>query len=142
MPMKVFNSGVRPKAGIPEPTVAEQLFLNLLEADLKDDDTLPTCDMTDDDCSLNDEFGSDYGNDYIDDPKLYATNTSINESKYETANIDKVVRACTHLDQTQQNNLREVLDCYPKLFDNELGTYPDEQIHLDLRDDAVPHCQP
>ena len=42
----------------------------------------------------------------------------------------------------QQNDLREVLKKYPKLFDNELGTYPDEKIHLDLKEGAVPHCQP
>jgi hypothetical protein len=37
---------------------------------------------------------------------------------------------------------RTVLERYPKLFDNELGTYRDEKIHLDLKEGAVPHCQP
>ena len=148
VPMKVFNSGVKPVNGIPEPTVAEQLFLNMIEADLEDDNTVPTCDMTEcsDDDSVNDDLygDSDYGNDHIEDDEVYAAEKSgdINVSKYETADIDQVVRGCTHLDQTQQNDLREVLDKYPKLFDNELGTYPDEKIHLDLKDDAVPHCQP
>ena len=31
-----------------------------------------------------------------------------------------------------------VLEKYPKLFDNQLGTYPDEKIHLDLKPDAIP----
>ena len=63
-------------------------------------------------------------------------------SKYETADIDEIVRRCSHLNQVQQNELRNVLSKYPKLFYNERGTYPDERIHLDLKDDAVPHCQP
>ena len=67
---------------------------------------------------------------------------TINVSKYEAANIDKVVKSCTHLSQVEQNKLREVLQRYPKLFDNHLGTYPDEKIHLDLKPDAIPHCTP
>ena len=72
---------------------------------------------------------------------MYAAE-GIQESKYETADIDKVVRFCTHLDLVQQNGLRAVLEKYPTLFNNQLGTYPDEQTHLDLKPDAVPHCQP
>ena len=40
----------------------------------------------------------------------------------------------------QQNDLRAVLEKYPVLFNNELGVYPDELIHLDLLDDTVPHA--
>ena len=143
VPMKAFNSfDTKSRNGIPEPTVAEQLYLNMIEADLEDDNTAPTCDMTecdDDDYSLNDEDDSDIGNDHADGD-VYVS--ELGESKYEAADIDKVVRSCTHLDQTQQNDLRETLEKYPKLFDNELGTYPDEKIHLDLKEGAVPHCQP
>lgn len=130
---------------IKEPSPAEQLFMNCLEEDLEDDNTLPTCDMTD--CSsvnLNDDLDEfDIGDEQAVDNDLYAQGASkIAESKYDTADIDQVVRSCTHLNQVQQNDLRSVLEKYNKLFDNELGTYPDEKIHLDLRDDAVPHCQP
>ena len=147
VPMKVFTRELNNPYGIKEPSVAEQLFLDLMEADLEDDATLPTCDTThlsDDDYSLNDEFYSDHGDDQaFDDDDVYAADSQdIKESKYEIADIDKVVRSCTHLDQTQQNDLREVLDRYPTLFNNELGTYPDEKIHLDLKEGAVPHCQP
>jgi hypothetical protein len=118
-----------------------------LEADLEDDDTYPTCDTThfsDDDYSLYDEFFSDHGDgDQIIDDDVYAADSKdINVSKYETADIDKVVQTCTHLDQTQQNDLHAVLERYPKLFDHELGTYPNEKIHLDLKEGAVPHYQP
>ena len=41
----------------------------------------------------------------------------------------------------KKNGLRNVLSKYPKFFDNELGTYPDKRIHLDLKEDAVPYCQ-
>ena len=138
VPMKQYPS----KAAETEPSFAEQLFLNALEADLEDDDTLPTCDMTDDEEEdfPNDEEFSERGNDHAMDKDLYPS--SINVSKYETADINLVVRSCTHLSQEQQNQLEEVLSRYPTLFNNKLGTYPDETIHLDLNDDAVPHCQP
>ena len=40
---------------LPEPTEVEILFYNLIEEDLEDDITLPTCDLTDDEQSCNDE---------------------------------------------------------------------------------------
>ena len=58
------------------------------------------------------------------------------------AEINEIVQVCSHLNQVQQNGLRDVLSKYSKLFDNEIGTYPDERINLDLKDDAVPHFQP
>jgi hypothetical protein len=94
---------------IKEPTLAEQFYLNAMGADLEDDDTLPTCDMTDcsdDDASMNDEFDdSEYGNDhtYESCKEQHEESTdnatkSINESKYDLSDIDQVVRSCTHLD--------------------------------------------
>ena len=126
----------------PEPTVAEMMLMDMMEADLEDDDTLPTCAETV--CSLDDEFDDfENGNEHAmdQDEDMYASD-DIKESKYDKADIDKVVRSCSHLSQEQQNDLRGVLDKYDKLFDNELGCYPDEKIHLDLKDNAVPHCQP
>ena len=66
-----------------------------------------------------------------------ADGAEMRESKCEAADIDKVVRSCTHLDQKQQNDPCQVLEKCPKLFDNELGTHPDERMHLDLKPDAV-----
>ena len=100
VPMKSFPPAQGPK----EPSFAEQLFLNALEADLEDDDTLPTCDLTDDeeeDFPDDEEPFSDRGNDHAVDKDLYSS--SINVSKYETADIKQVVRSCTHLSQEQQN---------------------------------------
>ena len=128
----------------PEPTPAEQLYLDILETELEDDNTLPTYDLTEtnENNVLNDKFyeDSEQGNDHNE---MYQTEKKqINVSKYETADIDEIVRRCSHLNQVQQNWLRNVLSKYPIFFDNKLGTYPDEQIHLDLKDDTVPHCQP
>ena len=68
VPMRPFPQ-VNTKKGIEDPTPAEQLFLDALEADLEDDDTLPACDLTDDedDLSLNDDYNSDEGNDHAMD---------------------------------------------------------------------------
>ena len=108
---------------------------------------MPTCDLTDcsdDDYPLNDDFESDKGDDHIIDADVYAqeSKTAINLSKYDNPDIDQVVRSCNHLSQQQQNDLRDVLSKYPVLFNNTLGTYPDEKIHLDLKENAIPHCQP
>ena len=140
--MKSFPNTIS-KNGVKEPTTAEQLYLNMLEADLEDDDTLPTCDMTDcSDMYLDDEFDDfDKGNEHAVDSEVFESQ-EIKTSLYEQTDIDQVVRTCRHLSQEQQNKLRDVLSKYPKLFNGELGTYPDEQIHLDLKPDAVPHCQP
>ena len=103
-----------------------------------------TCDLTesDEDDFLNDKFyeDSEQGNDHS---KMYqSVNKQINVSKYETADIDEIVQGCSHLNQVQQNGLRYVLSKYSIVFDNELGTYTEERIHLDLKDDTVPHFQP
>ena len=142
--MKQFPSTKTSIHGVKDPTPAMQLYLNDLEADLEDDATLPTCCSTDDE---DDDFDDDYdsfqqGNDQAVDSDLYQGDRTINESKYENADINQVVRSCTHLPLEQQNKLREVLERYPILFNNELGTYPDEKIHLDLKEDAIPHCNP
>jgi hypothetical protein len=149
--MQAFPSpAIAKKTAVKEPTLTEQYYFDTMEADLEDDDTLPTCDMTacseDDDGSMNDEFDdSEYGHDHAyescqekQDDSTDDAMKAINESKYRSADIDQVVRACTHLDLTKQNNLRSVLEKYPTLFNNQLGCYPDELIHLDLREDAAP----
>ena len=60
IPMQVFPTSKRDKYKSavmePEPTAAEVLFYDLIEEDLEDDITLPTCDMTNHDASWNDEL--------------------------------------------------------------------------------------
>ena len=47
VPFKVFDQKLGNPYGLDEPTVPEQLLMEMLESDLEDDNTLPTCDMTD-----------------------------------------------------------------------------------------------
>ena len=63
-------------------------------------------------------------------------------SKCESADIDTVVHGCQHLSQEKQNSLHSVLSKCPVLFNNQLGAYPEEKIHLDLKNNVVPFCQP
>ena len=86
------------------------------------------------DCDIDDEdIDIDIGEAYVEDPSK-----DIKASRYEDTDIHKTCRSATHLSQNQQNDLYAVLSKYTKLFDNKLGKYTDEQIHLDLRPDAVP----
>ena len=128
----------------PEPTPAERLYLDILEAGLEDDNTLQTYDLTEtnENDFLNDEFyeDSEQGNDHND--MYQAEKKQITMSKYEMADIDEIVRRCSHLNQVQQNGIRNVLSKYLNFFDNKLVTYLDVRIRLDLKEDAVPHFQP
>ena len=69
----------------------------------------------------------------------YATSSEILPSSYEAADLNKVVRSCTHLSQDQQNQLYDVLSRYPKLFDGNLRCYTEEKIHLDVDPSIPPH---
>jgi len=140
---------------VAEPSPAEMLFLDHLEYDIEQCDC--GCDETV--CSdsgsemsevevnlLNDEcLHSDQGNDQAEvmEEENAATlgykSKTILPSKYEGASVQEVVRKCTHLSQKQQNELAEVLEKYKALFTPKLGRYPHEKIHLELREDAIPH---
>ena len=118
VPMQPFPSSDATKG---DPSPAEQLYMDMMEADLEDDDTLPTCDMTEEgDCDyfLDDEDETFDDRNREDNYQETTTKGEIKESKYETANIDEVVRSCSHLSQNQQNDLRDVLCKYPTLFNN------------------------
>ena len=59
VPMRPFPTSNAAKGNFSaDPSPAEQLYMDMMEADLEDDDTLPTCDRTEeDDCNyfLDDE---------------------------------------------------------------------------------------
>ena len=120
--VKVFDHQQQNPHGLKEPSVAEELCMDMLETNLGDDDTLPACDLTD--CSsLCDNDENDWQDNHND---MFATFGDINVSTCKSADINKVVRSCQHLSQNQQNNPRNVLEKCPCLFDNRLGTHPDK----------------
>ena len=60
------------------------------------------------------------------------------EAKYEPANIDVEVDKCTHLDERQRNDLKELLRKHSKLFDGSLGQWKGSPYKIDVQPDAVP----
>ena len=68
--MKVYERSYERKFGdgtkLVDLTMAEKLFYDAMEEDLEDDDTLPTCDMTDDGSLDDDLLESEIGNDHAD----------------------------------------------------------------------------
>ena len=63
---------------------------------------------------------------------------SIEDADYQPTSINDVVARCTHLNPQQQNDLHKLLSRFTKLFSGNLGYYPHEQIHLELKQDAQP----
>ncbi len=65
----------------------------------------------------------------------------IKDSKYEKQDLLRVSKDQKHLTQDQRNQLYAVLQKYQDLFEGTLGTWPDEEVTVELRKDAVPyHC--
>jgi hypothetical protein len=62
----------------------------------------------------------------------------IKHSKYEATSPEQVIMLQKHLNQTQQQDLLNVLKIHSKLFDGKLGKYPHQKIHLDVKSDAQP----
>lgn len=128
VPMRSFPTQAKSENELPEPPPVEQLFLNVIQSDLEDNDAKSNNDSENGDCHA------------ILDNDLHKEDIEV--SKCAAADIDKVVQLCAHLPQDQQNKSRDALAKCPIPFNNELGTCPDEQVHLDLKEDVVPHCQP
>ena len=65
--------------------------------------------------------------------------STILDAKYEKVDIDDLIEEhCSHLGKVQQNQLKEVLIKYDKLFDGVLKEYPGQPMHIDLQPDASP----
>ena len=68
---------------------------------------------------------------------------TILHSKYEKVDTDEVARQQKHLTVKQQNDLKNLLNKYTKLFSGKLGKYPHRKVHLDVKPNAVPKtCRP
>jgi len=68
---------------------------------------------------------------------MYAIN--INESKYDAADPVKIAESCTHLTKEQCKNLTNLPTKFLKLFNNELKSFTDEKIYLDIDPTVTPH---
>jgi len=105
-------------------------------------------DAFDDDLFDNDEIHFVSDDPMPQDGSYHATptnsfanpNLTLASNKYKAVDINNWVESnCKHLDSSKRQSLAEVLIKYPSLWDNKLGTYPDNKVHLELSDDAVPH---
>ena len=65
----------------------------------------------------------------------------IMDAKYEKQDLLRVTQDQKHLDKEQRDLLHALLSKFADLFAGELGTWPDEEISVELTKDAVPyHC--
>ena len=96
---------------------------------------------------MDSEEGNDHAVEFLlgeeeedGDEEVYGYKSKkIKPSEYEGANVEQVVRSCSHLSLDKQNDLQAVLNKYPKLCNAKLGVYPKEKIHLDLDANVEPH---
>ena len=69
--------------------------------------------------------------------------STILDAKYQPADLDKVVKECSHLQKEEQVKLRQLLERYKTLFDGTLGKWKDLAYDVELKEDAKPyHARP
>ena len=56
------------------------------------------------------------------------TAAPILDAKYEKVNIDDVIAEQSHLSESQQKDLKSLLEKHEKLFDGTLGVYPHKNV--------------
>jgi transposase InsO family protein len=67
----------------------------------------------------------------------------IQDSLYQATPIPTLVSQQTHLDEKQRADLQTILEKYTRLFNGQLGLYPNYQVHLELHDNVSPiHMRP
>ena len=141
VPMKLYPSK-SPDATDHEPTIAEAMLWELLEADLEDDDIFDgDPDGPEHDVPPAEESETAFLTEEEERQAKEAGYKSkvILPSHYKRVDVQEVARSCTHLPLHQQNELAQTLEQYPTLFDGKLKVYKSEKIHLVLKDDAVPY---
>jgi hypothetical protein len=75
---------------------------------------------------LDEEMGEEYG----------YKSKKILHSKYEQVEVLELSKQQTHLTPEQQADLARLWSKFTKLFSGQLGAYPHQKVHLDLKDDA------
>lgn len=132
--------------------IGEQLMIDYMEDHLYDlkihpsnDDAFAPAPASDEEEASSvlddDDFDEDEPENDVSSSSARDTfKADIGSARYDHHEVHDVVRRCTHLSQDQQNQLYDVLSKFPKLFNNELGVYPHEQIHLEVQENATPHA--
>ena len=77
----------------------------------------------------------------IDDPTERLA--KITDAKYSPADLNEIVSDLNHLNASEREQLRELLDKCEKLFDGTVGTWKGEPYHIQLKEGATPyHSKP
>ncbi len=63
---------------------------------------------------------------------------TILDTKYQAARPEQVAEQQQHLTAAQRDDIQRLVATYPKLFSNELRSYPNRKIHLELEPGAIP----
>ena len=83
---------------------------------------------------------SQFGIDWFDPT---CCSIEILNAKYDPVSTDKVIEQCSHLNKNQKEELRTVLQDFPKLLSGKLGVYPHHKFHIDVDLQAKPiHARP
>jgi hypothetical protein len=80
---------------------------------------------------------------HVEDPSSIKESVSrlkhILDAKYDKADLPEVCRTATHLKPEQQQKLLKLLQKYEILFDGTLGSWSNEEYHIDLKEGAQPY---
>jgi len=77
---------------------------------------------------------------YIHDSDLVAEaiarTKKILDAHYEAADIDQIISTCYNLTDKQKQQLKLLLEEFKELFDGTLGSWKDQQIHIELKENV------
>ena len=92
--------------------------------------------MKDVDCTIESDF-------YVQDAQSLDQETkritSILDAKYAPANLHEVVNNCNNLSKEEQTELYALLNKHKSLFDGTLGTWENEELDIELRQNVSPY---
>ena len=97
-------------------SVAEIMYINILEQEIENELTSIKDDLNE----INDLPNNDLQIDDSETDTKDAFITEIKPTHYEAMKPDKVFNSCSHLNEQQKQDLRKLINKYPKLFDGVL----------------------
>ena len=106
---------------------AEAIYIDTLEEDLFPNDDYPS------------HPAKVIGNP-SDTNKLRHKNRELTANTYQSEDIERLVKQCHHLTNSQQQDLHQLLIKFPTLFDGILREYPQLRVKLDIDPHIPPHA--